>query len=369
MLKKWLPVKVILTDFHQFLSVWYRYFLRRLRKGFFFFEKAKSALVGKLTFGRGKLARPFVHSGMTTLAVVGMALAPIIATSYPGFGEKPWQNTPPSSAVLAAAISSEDTATIISDKPRAEIVNYTVQPGDTVSSIAQKHGISTDTIRWANDLKTIASIKPGQVLKILPVTGIAHRVAKGDTIYSIAKHYSSDAQAVVDFPFNTFTNDETFALAVGQTVIVPDGVMPKETPWSPSTYIARKTPDAGSVAATGDFAWPTSGVISQGFRWYHRAIDIANRESPAILAADSGKVISAGWPDNSGYGNRVIVDHGNGYQTLYAHMAKIYVAAGQTVNRGDQLGIMGTTGRSTGIHVHFEVIRGGSKLDPLSILK
>ena len=119
----------------------------------------------------------------------------------------------------------------------------------------------------------------------------------------------------------------------------------------------------------GSFVWPAQGSITQRYTWYHRGIDIANSGAPDILTADSGKVIIAGWPDNSGYGNRVVVDHGNGYVTLYAHLAKIYVVAGQTVARGSSLGKMGSTGRSTGTHLHFEIIKSGSKLNPLDVLK
>src|SRR5690606_11476883 len=98
--------------------------------------------------------------------------------------------------------------------------------------------------------------------------------------------------------------------------------------------------------------------ISQGFRFYHQAIDIANKAGGAILAADAGTVTVAGWPDNYGYGNRVMIDHGNGMVTLYAHMSRIRVVVGQTVNRGDIIGDMGSTGRSTGTHLHFEVRQG-----------
>jgi murein DD-endopeptidase MepM/ murein hydrolase activator NlpD len=337
---------------------------------FHHFEKAKNILVEKLTLGRGKLARPFVHSGMAALLILGMTIAPVIASSYPGFSQSPWAETPPPSAVLSSMIEADSqTTTLVSDKPRSEILNYTVQSGDTVSSIASKFGVSIDTIRWANELPSLSSIKPGQVLKILPVTGVSHKVKKGETIYSIAKYYSTDAQGLVDFPFNNFVNDETFSLAVGQTLIVPDAVMPKETPWQPSAYIARQTPDAGTVVGSGNFIWPTSGTMTQRYSWYHKGIDIANRASPVILAADSGKVIVSGWPDARGYGNMVQIDHGGGIQTIYGHFAKLYVVAGQTVNRGDQLGIMGTTGRSTGIHLHFEVRRNNAAFDPMSILK
>ena len=120
-----------------------------------------------LTFGRGRLSRPFVHSGMAALVGLGMVLTPIIAAE--GFGRANWQEASPPSAVLSAATTNEETSTIISEKTRGEIVNYTVQSGDTVSSIAQKFGISIDTVRWANDLTSISAIKPGQIFKILPV--------------------------------------------------------------------------------------------------------------------------------------------------------------------------------------------------------
>jgi len=208
-------------------------------------------------------------------------------------------------------------------------------------------------------------------LDIPPVTGVVHTVKSGETIYSIAKKYRSDAQSIVDYPFNSFTNDETFALAIGQKLVVPDGVMPQAKPWSPTSSLARVlTPDAGAVSATGSWIWPAAGRITQPFRPWHKAIDIANRSGGSILAADSGVVIVAGWPDNYGYGNRVMIDHGNGYRTLYAHMSRISVRVGQSVKRGDKLGDMGSTGRSTGTHLHFE-IRSSSRgnLNPLKALR
>ena len=133
--------------------------------------------------------------------------------------------------------------------------------------------------------------------------------------------------------------------------------------------IRQITPDAGTVVASGQFVWPTAGSITQRFVWYHKGVDIANRTAPNILAADSGRVVIAGWPDANGYGNRVIIDHGNGYKTLYAHMSKIFVISGQTVSRGSAIGQMGSTGRSTGAHLHFEIIQNGVYLNPLNFLK
>jgi murein DD-endopeptidase MepM/ murein hydrolase activator NlpD len=262
-----------------------------------------------------------------------------------------------------------ETTTSVSVKPRDSVVTYIVQTGDTVSSIAKKFDVSIDTIRWQNDLASIDAIKPGQKIEIPPVTGMMHKVKRGETIYSIAKKYDVDAQQIVNWPFNSYANDEVFALAVGQTLVVPNGVRPAVQLWDPKRYVARRTPDAGVVSATGQFVWPTSGSISQQYVWYHKALDISNKSAPAILAADSGTVVVAGWPDGYGYGNRVIIDHGNGFQTLYAHMARVSVGVGQTVNRGDVIGGMGATGRSSGIHLHFEVRQGGVVMNPLNYLK
>ena len=123
------------------------------------------------------------------------------------------------------------------------------------------------------------------------------------------------------------------------------------------------------MVASGNFVWPTSGQLSQGFAWYHKGLDIANRATPDVLAADAGTVEVAGWVDNYGYGNRVVINHGNGFKTLYGHLSAIYVVPGQTVNRGARIGKMGSTGRSTGIHTHFEVIQNGVYLNPLNVLR
>ena len=344
------------------------FILKKLHISFAKFEKGKGAFVTALYKQRGKLARRFMHTGMAGLVALGMVIAPVVAQEFPGRSVDPWEVNSPS-AVLSASTEDMEVDTLVSDKMRDKIIEYTVQDGDTVSSIAEKFGISIDTIRWQNNLASKDSIKVGESLEILPVTGVAHKVKKGDTVYSIAKYYDTSPQGIVDFPFNSFVNDETFELAIGQTIIVPDGIKPSQVLWQPTARVRQITPDAGSVTASGAFIWPAGGTISQRFSWYHKAIDIANKTAPNILAADSGKVIVAGWPDGYGYGNRVIIDHGNGYRTLYAHLSRIYVVVGQTVARGDAIGQMGSTGRSTGIHLHFEVIKNGVNLDPLTVLR
>jgi len=351
-----------MEDIKLFFSELLIFTIRKLHLSFWRFEKGKGFMVEVLYRQRGKFARRFVHTGMAALAGLGMIIAPIVAKEFPGRSINPWEvNTQP--VVLSAFAENAEMQTVISDV-RDKIIEYKVQSGDTLSKVAEKFGVSVETIRWQNSL-TKDSIKEGRILGILPVTGVSHKVRKGETVYSIAKLYDTSPQAVVDFPFNTFTNDETFELAIGQVIIVPDGVMPKaQVP----TRIRQITPNAGTVVASGNFVWPTSGTITQRFVWYHKGIDIANSGAPDVLAADSGKVITAGW-SNVGYGNHVVIDHGNGYRTLYGHMQTIYVVSGQTVSRGARIGKMGSTGRSTGVHTHFEVILNGVYINPLNVLR
>jgi len=330
------------------------------------FEEGKGVFATALYRRRGKMARRFVHSSMAVLVAVGMMIAPVIAQEFPGTSVDPWE-IPSTSIVLSATTENTNISTLVSEKIRAEAIEYTVAEGDTVSTIAEKFGVSEDTVRWQNSIGSNGKIKVGQTIEILPVTGISHKVSKGDTVYSIAKRYDTSAQAMVDFPYNTFTNDETFELAIGQVVVVPEGIMPSARGTAPR--IRQLTPNAGTVVASGSFVWPAGGKITQNFVWYHKGIDIANKSAPAVLAADSGTVVVAGWVDGYGYGNRVLIDHGNGYRTLYAHLASVYVRPGQTVNRGDSIGGMGSTGRSTGVHLHFEVIGNGVYQNPLSVLR
>lgn len=351
-------LKLFLTDLGNFVT-------KKLHFSFTRFEEGKGVFVTALYRQRGKLARKLMHTGMAGLAGVGMVIAPVIAQEFPGRSIDPWEITSNTPTVLSATSEGSDLSTLISEKVRDKIIEYVVVEGDTVASISNKFGVSEDTIRWQNDL-TKDKIKIGQTLEILPVAGIAHKVVKGDTIYSIAKKYDTGAQGVVDFPFNTFSNDETFALAIGQTIVIPDGVKPTASGYLPR--VRRITPDAGSVVASGSFVWPASGSISQNYAWYHPGIDIANRAAPAVLAADSGVVTYAGclsW----GYGCHVRVDHGNGFTTLYGHLQTIYVNVGQSVARGNSIGKMGSTGRSTGTHLHFEVARNGVRLSPLTVLR
>ncbi len=364
----WSDVK----DFFGFLK---RYVRLRGYHWFSRFEEAKSVLVDFLYKQRGRYTRPFLHFGTIGLVFLVITLGPFIMST----AEEDRQAQLSQGVLTNANAFAPGFQTLQSEDVRqyrsGEITTHVVQDGETLSNIADRYGLQVSTIVWENNLEEKTKLKPGQELRILPVDGVRHKVARGETIYTIAKKYGledeAEAQKIVNYPFNEFLNDETFELATGQFIVVPDGVRQTATgvPGGRTTRPVAITPDAGSVTATGSFVWPASGKITQGYRFYHKAIDIANRAGGTILAADGGSVIVAGWIDNSGYGNRVMVDHGNGFVTLYAHMSAVQVTVGQRVNRGDVLGQMGTTGRSTGVHLHFEIRRGGVGLDPLGFLR
>ncbi len=362
------PIVVLWWDIKEYVKFLGSYFSVRIRQSLEGFEAGKGVVVEGLVAKRGRYTRPFLHTGMTGLFIVGLLLAPVISQAVSDSDEE-YNSLGTGGAILGMNMDYMETTTAVSVKPRDNVVTYIVQVGDTVSSIAKKFDVSIDSIRWQNDLASIDAIKPGEKIEVPPVTGMVHKVKRGETIYSIAKKYDVDAQQILNWPFNAYSNDETFALAVGQTLIVPDGVKPAEQLWDPKRYVARSTPDAGVVSASGSFVWPSAGRITQRWVWYHKAIDIANKAGPGVLAADAGKVVQAGWPDGFGYGNRVLIDHGNGYQTLYAHLSSISVGTGQSVNRGDVIGRMGSTGRSSGTHLHFEIRQNGALVDPLQFLR
>lgn len=253
--------------------------------------------------------------------------------------------------------------TAIPERPRLEIITYQVQPGDTTESIAAMFGLQPTTIMWSNPEleKAPDLLKVGQNLVILPIDGVYHTIAEGDTIESIAEKYKVAAEDIVNCPFNVFAVGGR--LRVGSKLVVPNGTKPYEVR-KVTTYSG---PAPANVAARGRFMWPTSGYISQGYWFGHRAIDIANAVGVAIVASDAGYVTFAGWTD-VGYGYLVVVDHGNGYQTYYAHLSNIFVTEGQVVAAGEIIGAMGNTGNSTGPHLHYEIRYNGYPANPLIFL-
>jgi len=328
------------------------------------FEKIKDLIVAFLITKRGKYSQSFLNTSFFLLVASALIGGPIIAENSPFNSGIEIDGSRYQAEEVSYNPYEGSLRTVISVKPRDSIVNYSVVGGDTLASIAKKFNISVDTIKWTNNLKT-DTIKPGQSLKIPPVTGVVHKVVSGETIYTIAKKYSTDAQKIVNFPFNDFTDLDSFGLTAGQTLYVPDGVIEEEQPRVSQRFLAQI--QAG-VRGSSNFIWPTSGMITQYPVWYHMALDIANSSGPAVIAADSGTVIFVGCV-RYGYGCHVIIDHNNGYQTLYGHLSSYSVEAGDSVSQGNQIGVMGSTGMSTGTHLHFEVRSGGILLNPLNFLK
>lgn len=367
--KQFLPL--LIRDFIGFLKFFIWYVRNRFYGWFTHFELGKDVIVDLLYRKRGRYAKPFLHLAFVGLTFLVISVGPWILSSSDSDSKfEDLKGTVATQAYGASFYTQQ--AEEVRRYRGGEIITHYVIEAETLSDIAERYGLEVNTILWENDLGLNDKLKPGQELRILPVDGVRHKVARGETIYSIGKKYGledSQTQMIIDYPFNEFSNDETFELAVNQYILVPDGIKKVEKKVSPFSVNIARTPNAGSVTALGNFAWPTSGGITQGYKFYHKAIDIANKGGGSILAADSGTVVVAGWVDNAGYGNRVMVDHGNGYVTLYAHLSSVQVQAGQTVSRGNVIGQMGSTGRSTGTHLHFEIRKDGSLLNPLQLLQ
>lgn len=330
------------------------------------FESNKSIVVRSVLIKRGKRNRFFLHISAMAILTFGVLVSPFIQDPFSA--DEQGVGNVLSFSEERSLKPQEVFETKESVKPRSEAVVYTVQKGDTLSGVAERFNVSPDTIRWENGIKG-DTISVGDEIRILPVTGIAHKVSKDDTIYSIAKKYDANAQAIVDFPFNDFADPQTFSLVVGQIVIVPDGIQPAAQP----TYIRRQPFIAtGPIQVTGGgFTWPVRGTLNQYYAWYHQGIDIGAKVGTPVVAATDGVVAAAypsGW--HGGYGTHVIISGSNGYTTLYAHMSGLNVSAGQAVSAGSTVvGWIGMTGRTTGPHLHFEVRGSGGFANPLSFLQ
>ncbi len=268
-------------------------------------------------------------------------------------------------------IPSEDEQILIS-KPSI----YEVQSGDTVSGIAKKYGVSVNTVLWANNLTARSMLRLGQKLTILPVSGVLHTVKKGETLGAIAKQYNSDVDKIL--AANRVSSPSQ--IRIGEELVIPDGKPPvvarTPTPAAPPRLgdvrdVFKPPAEAppGSTAIGDDLVWPTDQKrINQYFKIRHAGLDINGNLSNAVYAVDAGIVTSAGW-NSGGYGNMILIDHGNGMITRYAHHSKMYVKVGDQVTKGQSIAQIGSTGRSTGPHLHFEIYVNGRRVNPLTYYK
>ncbi|MFA6522027.1 MAG: peptidoglycan DD-metalloendopeptidase family protein [Patescibacteria group bacterium] len=251
--------------------------------------------------------------------------------------------------------------------PRDSVETYTVQSGDTLSIIAEKFGITLNTLLWANSLTVRSVIRPGSTLKILPVTGVSHTVKSGDTLTRIASKYKADAAQILAYNKLASAND----LTVGETLIIPGGEIIYVAPVKTTPTISQIISPSGSsnaVATAAGMIWPSDlHIITQYYSWVHNGLDVDCGYTNQNYAAADGIVTKSGW--YSGYGYLVEITHDNGIVTRYGHHKSLFVSAGQSISQGQPLGVCGTTGRSTGTHLHFEVRVNGATTNPLSYIR
>jgi LysM repeat protein len=268
-------------------------------------------------------------------------------------------------------------------RPRVEVLRYTVQRGDSVFGIAKAFGLKPESILWGN-YDTLNDdpdmVQPGLDLNILPVDGVLYKWRAGDTLGSVAATFKVDPREIIDWPGNNIDPAQP-EVKEGTVLVVPGGVREFRQWLIP--IIARGNAGVGSAfgsggcsgnfsggaVGSGAFIWPSANHYLSGNDYWsgHLAIDIALAQGDLVWASDSGVVVYAGW-SGGGYGNMVMIDHGNGYQTLYAHLSGVTVQCGQSVGQGSSIGYGGSTGNSTGPHLHFEVRSNGGFVNPWYVL-
>ena len=281
--------------------------------------------------------------------------------------------------------------TTIPSRPRQEVIKYTVVEGDTIFGISEKFGLKPETVLWGNYyilLDDPHSLKAGQELNILPVNGTYHEWQAGEGLNGISTYYGVAAEDIINYPANNldlaavgdFANPN---IAPGTWLVVPNGRR-EFISWSAPLGVTRENPASarvlgpgacdpvsGGAVGFGSFVWPAAKHYLSGFDYApnanHWGLDLAGNDGEGVFATDAGVVVYAGW-NNSGYGNLIMVDHGNNFQSLYAHLSGISVGCGQSVGQADLIGTIGNTGRSSGSHLHFEIRAISSWVNPWDVL-
>jgi len=257
---------------------------------------------------------------------------------------------------------------------RSEILEYVVQSGDVIGEIASRFGISVNTILWANNLTARSTIKPNQTLIILPTDGVTHKVVKNDTISKIAKVYGANSDEIIKF---NKLEEGGADIVIGELLIVPGGKKVEEI--KKPTYVATRPasynnvvalPSSVEAPAGSGYLWPTAAkIVTQYYGLKHTGLDVAGPIGTAIYATKAGTVITSQCGYNGGYGCYIKIDHGNGVVSLYGHNSKLFVEVGDYVTQGQTIALMGSTGRSTGPHTHFEIRVNGKFVNPLSYVR
>lgn len=271
-------------------------------------------------------------------------------------------------------------------KPRSDVRTYHVLKGDTVIGIAEKFNLKPSTIFWGNPYTLHDdphALLEGMDINILPVDGVYTEWHEGDGLNTVAEVYGVAPEAIIEYPANglsleTIGDYANPNIPAGKWLVVPGGTRSLLT-WS-APFVTRENPAVASIygpgacasvmdgpVGSGSFIWPTSEHYISGYDYSeesnHRAIDIGGKLGNPVYSADAGVIVYAGWND-WGYGNVVMVDHGNGWQTLYAHLDSYNVQCGYYVGPGDIIGAVGTTGNSSGPHLHYEMRYNGIPQNP-----
>lgn len=332
-------------------------------------EAAQKAMVDPFGVNRISMITQAAEDKITAAETVAMAASFISDTvandAYEVIGN---QDKKAQLAFAGDAIANPKIATTTSSlKLKEKYTKYVIQNGDTLSTIAVKFGITSDSVKWSNGITDENFIKPGTEIDIPSVTGIVYTVKSGDTIEGIASKFKTSSALVV--AQNDLYGED---IIVGSQIIVPDGII--EAPPAPapaakvattSSYGSGRYGSSAPIGSTGSFRFPTNAGrmgYYNGYHWW--AIDIPNSIGTPIYAADSGQIVEAKYGYNGGYGNTILISHGNGYQTRYGHMSTLLILGGY-VQKGQVIGYMGSTGRSTGSHLHFEIHLNGTQLNPM----
>lgn len=355
------------------------------------------------------LGEPLLRIGTNVFSIIAIGIVIALVQGFYRQLNSPFSgNSDPASGPAATAMVNSASAssldvpvtdgiarsaqihTNIPNRPRNEITKYTVQDGDTVFGIAEKFGLEPQTILWGNYeilLDDPHSLRPGQELNILPIDGVYWQWLGGLSFGAWAEFYGVTAADILEYPANNIDaksigDYENANIPVETWLIIPNGKR-EFVSWSAPLGVTRENPASarvlgegacdpisGGAIGYGYYVYPTNKHYLSGFDYSektnHFGIDLAGNEGEGVYASDAGVIVYAGWNDY-GYGNMVMIDHGNGFQSLYAHLSALNVGCGQSVGQGEVIGAVGSTGRSSGAHLHFELM-AGAKVNPWDYL-
>ena len=302
----------------------------------------------------------------------------------------PTEVVPPAASISSdlsslGIVRGTNMHTNVPQRPRQDITKYTVQAGDTVIAIAQNNGLQPISIFAANPFlgDDPHNLRPGQQLVILPVDGVYREWFPGESITTVANFFHVTPESIIDYPANHL-DPSTTVIKAGTGIIIPGGVYQYHPAGQIPYGVSRTNPASAQVSGPGycqpvtggavgnkTFVYPTVQHTLSGFNYLpkinHYGLDFAANLGVGIFATDAGVIVYAG-RNNFGYGNMVMIDHGDGFQSLYAHLSQIYVSCGQSVNQGQTIGAAGSTGNSTGVHLHFEIRTLSNPINPWDVL-